>query len=158
MSKENDIAVELKKISEEAHRKRKAQEREKRKEIREKNKKIREAVEKRVNEIIALIPVKLKEAAANIEKKNGKLEVVAEIFIVREEMCSIMSTRGYLDNFDEKVLKAIRKRIKMLKIEGVKLSEAHRTRTMTFMSVDCTESSPGPCTFYYIKAESVIEC
>jgi hypothetical protein len=112
---------------------------------------------RRANEVIAGIPDALKEAAKNAKKTDRGLVVTAEILITKETMGSVMATRGYLDEDDEKVLRAVRRRIKKFNDLNITLKEFKRTESFYFQSSGGDCSKAGPCVCYYIRAKTVIK-
>lgn len=145
---------ELEKIANEAR------DQEKKRRIEEKNRKRqeREAIERQAENIINQIPEKLKEAARNAKSAEKGRIITAKIWIVREEMTSIMSTRGYLSEHSGRILRAVRKKLESLTIPGVKLKLDYEVGQYIFRSADgLDDSEPGPCKCYYIKAETTIK-
>ena len=147
--------TELLEIAKAAETKRATKKQEEAKAAKEDRKKERAAVKKRVDKIIASIPEALKEASKDsIKVENGRV-VIAKIFIVGEQMFSVMCNKGCLSDFDIKVLKTTRQRMKTLRIEGVELSEKQVKEPHTFSDGD--SSSSGDCIEYYIIARTVLE-
>jgi 16S rRNA G1207 methylase RsmC len=156
MSRVKVNAAELKEIAKKATAERAVEKTRKQMQAKETKRKEGDSVKKRADEIIASIPKALKKAAARAKRKNGKLVITTKIFIAGERMTSIMSSRGYLDSYDARILREVRRKMKALRIKGVKISEARHTQIRQFMATDCTESSPGPCVSYYLKAQMAI--
>jgi len=112
--------------------------------------------EKKAKEIIASIPKELEKAAKRAVTTKKGLLITAMIPIVREKFSSEMDSRGWLREEDELVLKAVRKLLNGLTLEGVKLSEVSEEREGGWQAAD-GDTTSGPCRHYFIKAETLIK-
>ena len=68
-----------------------------------------------------------------------------------------MDNAGCLDDEDELVLKAVRRKFKSLSIPGVELALKTEKHGHTYQSADGLDESKGPCTYYYIEARTEID-
>ena len=107
-----------------------------------------ETIEKRIDEIFSSVL----EAVNHSEKVETS--VIAKILVAQEKMFSIMATRGRLNDFDSKLLTAVREKMKVFQIEGVIISEIKHTENSTY--TDSDSYSSGPCTSYYIQVKKIV--
>jgi len=68
-----------------------------------------------------------------------------------------MDSAGHLDEEDERILRALRKKFKGLHIAGVELKLKSETRQGSFGSADGLDSADGPCKHYHIEATTLID-
>ena len=68
-----------------------------------------------------------------------------------------MANAGNLDEEDERILRAVRKKFKSLRIAGFELKLKSYTEDRTFGSADGLDEATGPCKYYYIEAKTQID-
>src|SRR3989344_3495295 len=151
--------TELKKIADEADASRKRERERRKKEERDTASRQHTEAEGAADKILASIPDALKGAAPDARRTSGKKGrvVIAKIPIVNERLHSIMDNAGCLDDEDELVLKAVRRKFKSLHIPGVEISLRTETHHHSYGSADGLDESKGPCTYYYIEARTQID-
>ena len=151
--------TELKRIADEADASRKRERERRKKEERDTASRERAEAAAAADKILASIPDALKDAAPDARRTSGKKGrvVIAKIPIVNERLHSIMDNAGCLDDEDERILKAVRRKFKSLSIPGVELALKTEKHGHTYQSADGLDTADGPCTYYYIEARTQID-